>query len=492
MASLSKHAWQTLALLLTVGLSWSCGRETGDDPSQATQTAANTAGTGLTTQPGQGTAGVEAKPDPSSSPAPAGNTASGAGRGSNSAMAGSTSASGSGRTEAGSGSLGAAGMRALPSPIPAGAGGAGASADAGGPAMPAADGGMAPLVPGYLHTQGARLLDAQNRPVRLAGVSWFGMETQNYAPYGLANRSLGSMLDQIKSLGFNVIRLPFCNQLFDPGSKPSIGGTQNAELAGLDGLQLLDKIVQAAGQRGLKIILDRHRPDSGAQSELWYTSRYSEQRWLDDWRMLATRYKTDATVIAADLHNEPRGMASWGDGNAATDWQLAAERAGNAIHEINPNWLIIVEGIEKVGSDFYWWGGNLIAAGPHPVTLKVPNRVVYSTHDYPASLYAQSWFTAADYPSNLPGVWSRYFGYLAEQDIAPVFVGEFGTKLQTESDKQWLRALVSYIGEHQLNWSFWCFNPNSDDTGGILQDDWMSVNQNKLTELKPILAPLIE
>jgi endoglucanase len=66
------------------------------------------------------------------------------------------------------------------------------------------------------------------------------------------------------------------------------------------------------------VILDRHRPDSGSQSELWYTSRYSEARWIADWQMLARRYAGNTTVIGADLHNEPHGPATWGDGNQAT------------------------------------------------------------------------------------------------------------------------------------------------------------------------------
>ena len=36
----------------------------------------------------------------------------------------------------------------------------------------------------------------------------------------------------------------------------------------------MDKIVGYAGPIGLRVILDRHRPDAGAQSALWYTSRY--------------------------------------------------------------------------------------------------------------------------------------------------------------------------------------------------------------------------
>ena len=93
----------------------------------------------------------------------------------------------------------------------------------------------------------------------------------------------------------------------------------------------MDKVVQYCGQIGLRIILDRHRPDSGGQSELWYTSAYSEARWISDWQMLANRYKGNSTVVGADLHNEPHGSACWGCGNQQTDWRLAAQRAGNAI-----------------------------------------------------------------------------------------------------------------------------------------------------------------
>jgi endoglucanase len=423
-------------------------------------------------------------------------TAGAAASGGPSALAGASGGAAAGATAGSAGHAGAGGSGGAPASAAGAAGATGRKAAGGGDgaeAGSAADSGTTVAgAAGYLHTQGAKLLDSQGREVRLSGVSWFGMETPTYAPDGLWSRSLGSILDQIKSLGFNAIRLPFSSQLFDSGSMPMITGNQNPDLAGVSSLQLMDKIVQGAGQRGLKIILDRHRPDSGGQSDLWYTSQYSEQRWLDDWTMLATRYASDPTVFGADLHNEPRGMATWGDGSMSTDWQLAAQRAGDAIHKVNSNWLIIVEGIEKYGADSYWWGGNLEGAAAHLVTLAVANRVVYSAHDYPASLYAQSWFSAANYPDNLPGVWSQYWGYLAEQDIAPVFVGEFGTKLQTDSDKRWLHTLTTYIAKHKLSWSFWSLNPNSGDTGGILQDDWMSVNQDKMAELTPILAPLID
>jgi endoglucanase len=363
------------------------------------------------------------------------------------------------------------------------------------PGTPSEPGPTAPTPPGgtsgWLHTSGSQIVDEQGRPVRLTGLSWFGLETANYAPHGLWSRSMSSMLDQIQSLGYNTIRVPFSNQLFDAGSTPnSIDASQNPDLVGKSGLEILDALVAGARARHLRVILDRHRPDSGGQSALWYTPQYSEQRWIDDWKMLATRYANDATVVGVDLHNEPHDPATWGDGNNATDWRLAAQRAGNAILAINPHLLIIVEGIQTAGGSTYWWGGNLKNAGAFPVELSVPNQLVYSPHDYPATVFAQTWFSAPDYPANLPGVWDEHWGYLATQGVAPIWVGEFGTKNATASDQQWLDTIAKYLGTNQLSFAFWCWNPDSGDTGGILQDDWQTVNSDKQKVLQPLLAPL--
>lgn len=346
---------------------------------------------------------------------------------------------------------------------------------------------------GYWHTNGSQILDANNQPVRITGINWFGLETPAFAPDGLGVRNYQEMLDQIKSLGYNTLRLPYSNQLFDANSQSNgIDWAKNPDLKGVSGLQIMDKIVEYAGQIGLRIILDRHRPDAGSQSSLWYTSAYSEERWIADWKMLASRYKDNTTVIGADLHNEPRNPACWGCGDARIDWRLAAERGGNAILGVNPNWLIFVEGIECYEGACYWWGGNLKGAASNPVRLNVPNRLVYSTHDYPSTVSSQKWFNDPGYPANLPAVWDEYWGYLIKNNTAPVLLGEFGTKLETPSDRQWLETLVNYLGKgaQGINWTYWCLNPTSGDTGGILQNDWLTVNGAKQSLLNPALFNL--
>src|SRR5258706_13924118 len=243
---------------------------------------------------------------------------------------------------------------------------------------------------GPLYALDGTLVDSAGCVMHVAGVNWFGFETETFAPHGLDVRNYQSMPDQIAALGFNTIRLPYSNQLFDAASQPTaINYDINPDLRGLRGLALMDKIIDAAGRPGLGIILDQHRPNADAQSELWYTDQLSEARWVADWVMLAQHYRGNATVIGADLHNEPHGPATWGDGNPRTDWRLAAERAGNAILAANPDWLIVVEGVERLGNDWYWWGGNLSGARDAPVRLGVPEKLVYSPHDYGPGVYQQ-------------------------------------------------------------------------------------------------------
>ncbi|HEX6551828.1 MAG TPA: glycoside hydrolase family 5 protein [Ktedonobacteraceae bacterium] len=335
---------------------------------------------------------------------------------------------------------------------------------------------------GFLHSFGSELVDEAGCDIHLTGVNWFGFETSSFAPHGLETRNWQDMLNQIKKAGFDTMRLPFSNQLFDPSSKPQgINYRLNPDLKGLQGLALMDRIIQGARGLGLRIILDRHDTTADFQSELWYTDQVTEARWIHDWVMLAQHYRGNDTVIGADLANEPRGPATWGDGNPRTDWRLAAERAGNAILKVNPDWLIIVEGIEQYHGDYYWWGGNLEGAGQFPVELAKPNKLVYSAHDYGPEIYKQSWFRAPNYPHNLPGVWQQHWAYLQMENIAPVLLGEFGGRsVGTDPAGVWQRSLVVFLHEQGISYTYWAWNPDSGDTGGILQNNWTTVNQSKL------------
>jgi aryl-phospho-beta-D-glucosidase BglC (GH1 family) len=361
----------------------------------------------------------------------------------------------------------------------------------------------------FLHVQGNRLLDAQGKAARFTGVNWFGLETSNEAPHGTWARDYRSMLKQMRDLGFNSLRLPWSNAIMRPDAKAlsvtTIGkdpydGTDpmNGPLAGKTPLEMMDLVIAAAGDVGLRIILDNHsrEPDAYDKEEIWSSAKTSEQQWIADWVTLAKRYSGNPTVVAFDLDNEPHGKATWGTGVIATDWNSAAERCGNAILAANPDVLIIVEGVSNVaGLPEYWWGGNLSAVRTAPIRLSHPEKLVYSTHEYGPEVGSQlkAWFSDPSFPTNLPAVWNQYFDFIMQQGIGHLLLGEFGIKDRTASSGktgQWFDTLLKTVGS-TYSWTFWCWNPNSGDTEGILQTDWLTPQQWKLDALKPYLAPMI-
>jgi endoglucanase len=369
---------------------------------------------------------------------------------------------------------------------------------------------------GYLHTSGSKIVDSTGATVRLTGINWFGMETDNHTFHGLwAQVTWRSMIDHMAQLGYNTIRVPYTGDSLRAGAQAtSINTNTNPDLVGMSPLQILDQVVDYAGSKGMRILLDRHRPSAAGQTALWYTSSVSEASEIADWQMLAQRYANNPTVIGADLFNEPHAEgtepnstgACWGCGVQARDWRLAAQRIGNAVLQANSNWLVIVEGVScpsgGVPNTFDgipddpltcdWWGGNLAAAADFPVQLSVANRLVYSAHDYGISVFdRQSWFNDPNFPNNLPDVWNHFWGYLVQQNIAPVLIGEFGSTLQNPLDGQWMTKLMQYMGSgvNGMSFTYWSWNPDSGDTGGIVQDDWVTVNQNKQSILQPYLIP---
>lgn len=355
---------------------------------------------------------------------------------------------------------------------------------------------------GFWHTSGNQILDAAGNPVQIAGVNWFGFEGYNGVVDGLWVRNYKDMMDQMVDEGFNTIRLPYSQDVLHgqvPGN--SINFSINPDLQGLTSIQVMDKVIDYAGEVGLKVILDHHRNDAGISTTangLWYDDKYSETDWVNDWVTLTERYANNPTVIGADLHNEPYN-GTWG-GGGANDWARAAERAGNAILAANPNLLIIVEGIGVYDDQYYWYGGNLMGVKDRPIVLNVPNRLVYSPHDYAHSFYPQPWFASAGFGANLPGVFKKAWGYIYEDGIAPIYLGEFGTSLTDPKDLIWFDAITSYLsgdfdnsgtidipaGDKGMGWTYWAWNTNSGVTSGILSDDWTTVDPTKMVYLKPI------
>jgi endoglucanase len=304
-----------------------------------------------------------------------------------------------------------------------------------------------------LSTKNATIVDADGTHVKLACVNWYGAHMERYVVDGLDVQPLEFIAGRIRSLGFNCVRLVYSLDLIY--LNPVVSRTAisaNPSLFGLKALDIFKKTVDALTSTGIMTILNNHISKAGwccstTDGEgLWWTAAYPEAKWLDHFNVFVKEFQPNPSVVGFDLRNEirktPSHLPTWGDGNNLTDWHRAATIAGNYIHSINPNLLIIVEGLD--------FATNLTLLGRIPVNLKTANKLIYSGH-----LYSWTW----------PVNWSKtsyeeFYATLHEVQTfvrekgIPFWMGEFGTN----EDSVYWKYLIRYLKENNIDWAYWALN----------------------------------
>lgn len=374
------------------------------------------------------------------------------------------------------------------------------------------------LADDWLSTSGNRIVDENGSEVWITGVNWFGYNTGTNTFDGLWSANLSDLVTQIADRGFNLIRVPFSAELIQSWSleiypQANINEWTNADLKDLNSLEIFDVFLNLCEINGLKVMIDIHsaRTDPmGHMANMWYTDDFSAEEYFAALEWMAARYRDNDTIIAYDLKNEPHGKpgesprAIWNGSESEDNWKYAAERAALRILYQNPRVLIVIEGIEiypkdlvangnfsSVSADDYyynWWGGNLRGVRDAPVDLgEYQGQVVYSPHDYGPAVYQQPWFYEGfTYDSLYRDCWRDNWMYIHEEEISPLIIGEWGGYLEGDN-LTWLEHLRTLIIENRICHTYWCLNANSGDTGGLLQDDFITFDEQRYAFVKPTL-----
>jgi endoglucanase len=341
-----------------------------------------------------------------------------------------------------------------------------------------------------LHTEGHRILDAAEHAVRLTSVNWYGFDQKDFVAGGLNHAPLAEIVEQIRQIGVNSVRLPWANETLERNPVvPDYAVAANPQFKGQRAMEVMDAVIAALARARLMIILDNHvsRADWCCSETdgngLWYSAEYPEAHWLADWEKIASRFRQQPWVVGADLRNELRSGAAWGGTDVKLDWHAAAERGGKAVLAGNPQLLIIVEGPE--------YSTNLAGFDKLPVKLPAANKLVYSPHAYSNSGHAYSTY------EELKQDYEKRSGYLLHtQPGAPLWVGEFGTcqDLNCGPNANWFGWFIRLLQEEELvSWSYWPLNGTQSngatrkydavETYGLLSTDYRHIQANKIIEL---------
>lgn len=396
----------------------------------------------------------------------------------------------------------------------------------------------------WLHVNDkAQIVDMDGNPVWLTGCNWFGYNVGSQVFDGVWSLNMHWALNSIADHGFNLLRVPMSTQILlqwknnEPDEMVKINQYSNPELTieGVEGgtpkysFDIWNQAVEWCRENGIKIMMDIHSAETasaGHQVPLWYTDTYSTDDWLEALNWFADYYKDDDTIIAIDLKNEPHGkrdegkFAKWDGSSDENNWRYAAERGADAVLSANPNLLVMVEGIEvypkfEKGYDWdspstdyahygddsmqpyhgAWWGGNFRGAREFPVNLgEHQSQLVYSPHDYGPLVWEQTWFKK-DFTRQtlLDDYWYDTWAYLVEENISPLLMGEWGgfigDKDPTGENTKWMTILRDYMIDKRIHHTFWCFNENSGDTGGLIASDtnWTEWDEEKYALVQPSL-----
>ena len=252
----------------------------------------------------------------------------------------------------------------------------------------------------------------------------------------------------IRSLGLNLVRLPFNYRHFEDDMNPTV--ILEA------GLKHLDRVIKICADHEIYTILDLHAA-AGYQNQDWHSDNPSRQAlfwqhkhfqdravWL--WEIIADRYKNNPWVAGYDPLNEPSDPS--GERLDAFYRRVVAE-----IRKIDPDHIIFLEG-NRYSQDFSELGPPL------------PN-IVYTLHNYAVP----GFIDGGDYPGNSRG---EYFdkavlrGKLLQgchymiENRTPIWIGEFGPVYTGDPNKdamryQILKDQLSFYKELDANWCLWTY-----------------------------------
>lgn len=258
---------------------------------------------------------------------------------------------------------------------------------------------------------------------------------------------------EAKKLGLNFIRLGFHHRYVQ--ENPTI----------------LDQAVGWAKEAGIYVILNMHAApgaqapayfaDSDGVAHLWASPQFQEE-FINDWKILANRYKDEPTVAGYEILNEPDAV----NGNQVTDLY---QRAIATIRQTDNRHIIFLDGNHYAG-DF--------SIFPKPLA----ENTVYVFHDYITTL------------AGLQNDINRN-GY---QD----FQKKFNVPLMcNEFDDHYFYPFTDYFNVNNINWAPWQYkslNNNPPFFGATADNRWRlwieeinSKNNQDLLSKKSIANELI-
>ncbi|KAL9292769.1 putative cellulase [Arabidopsis thaliana] len=362
-----------------------------------------------------------------------------------------------------------------------------------------------------LSTNSRWIIDEKGQRVKLACVNW-PSHLQPVVAEGLSKQSVDDLAKKIMAMGFNCVRFTWpldlatnetlannvtVRQSFQSlGLNDDISGfeTKNPSMIDLPLIEAYKKVVAKLGNKNVMVILDNHVTKPGwccgynDGNGFFGDTFFDPATWIAGLTKIAMTFKGATNVVGMSLRNELRGPKQNVD-----DWFKYMQQGAEAVHEANPNVLVILSGLS--------YDTDLSFVRSRHVNLTFTRKLVFELHRY-SFTNTNTW--SSKNPNEACGEILKSIengGGFNLRDF-PVFLSEFGIDLRGKNvnDNRYIGCILGWAAENDVDWSIWTLQGSyylregvvgMSEFYGILDSDWVRVrSQSFLQRLSLIQSPL--
>ena len=368
-----------------------------------------------------------------------------------------------------------------------------------------------------LGISGRYVMAANNTRVKLACVNWVG-HMGALLPESLATRPIQQLADGVPAMGFNCVRLTYAVETIQRRNDNATNTaksvlsdvsyarlmTNNPWIANGTVWDCFQRLIEELAERRVMVIMDNHISDaewccSLEDSQRWFQkSRFPVQPWIDTLAFVAGFLHDRASVdpryryvVGMGLRNE---LMCWDPFTSVPQWRQYMGQAAAAVHEADPDLLIVAGGLTMASQlDFIKKG-----------RLEPRAKVVYEAHIYNNFYVHPGWVSVGQYPTCAYLKWFLTSRVGVVLDVpAPLWLSEFGFDVDTFDpgntngpDNQWFLCIIEWLEQYDVDWAVWVLHgvyydrdgqKDAHETFGLTTEDYRVKNKAFLDNLHRVM-----
>ncbi|KAJ1392616.1 Ricin B-like lectin [Sesbania bispinosa] len=360
-----------------------------------------------------------------------------------------------------------------------------------------------------LSTQNRWIIDdSTGQRAKLVCGNWAG-HLQPMITEGLDRRPLKELVAELVKHKFNCVRLTYAIYMWTRNGHHIVDDTfktldvpevvdgiakNNPSILKMTHIQAFEAVLNELGAQNVKVLLDNHVSEpkwcchDDDENGFFHDRHFDPQEWVHGLTLAAKHFAGNQVVVAMSLRNELHGPRQ-----NQNDWYRYMSQGALAIHEANPNVLVLISGL-NYDTEFQFLRNK-------PLKIDLGKKLVYETHLYSWSgigtLKLKEIWTKQPLnricAQSIRGIDHRAGFLTTGMNAAPLIFTEFGFDQSgsTVEDNRFLTCLQTYLVGRDLDWGLWAFHGGYylredkvqlEESFGVMDATWHNLRYPNFTD----------